>query len=83
MRLFYVKAGRRHEISQKYDIPISTREWFAMKVEQKGDSIQCYLNDKKMITAVDNTYPEAGSVGFWAKASAATSFDDFKMTKYR
>ncbi len=82
-RLYYVKAGVRHEMNTAYDIPVSSREWFTMKVEQNGDSINCYLNDKKLISARDNMFPDKGAVGIWSKADAASSFDDFKMTCYR
>jgi hypothetical protein len=79
-RLYYVKDGTRHELATAYDIPISTREWFTVKVEHKTDSIFCFLNNKKLISTISKAISETGGVGIWSKADAATSFDDFKMT---
>jgi len=37
------------------------------------------LNGKKYLEAKDETFKEAGGVGFWTKADAASSFDDLRV----
>jgi len=76
-RLYYVKDGDRKMIADAGDIPIKTREWFTIKIVHKGDKIEGWLNGKKLLDATDKTLPEAGGVGVWTKADAASSFDDF------
>ena len=75
-RLYYVKNGGRKMIADAGKIPIKTREWFTIKIVHKGDKIEGWLNGKKLLEATDKTFPEAGGVGVWTKADAASSFDD-------
>jgi hypothetical protein len=76
-RLYYVKNGDRKMIADSGNIPVRTGEWFTIKIVHKGDKIEGWLNGKKLLEATDRTLPEAGGVGVWTKADAASSFDDF------
>lgn len=76
-RLYYVKDGDRKMIADAGNIPIKTGEWFAVKIVHKGDKIEGWLNGKKLLEATDKTLSEAGGVGVFTKADAASSFDDF------
>jgi hypothetical protein len=76
-RLYSVKNGDRKMIADAGNIPIKTGEWFTIKIVQKGDKIEGWLNGKKLLEATDKTLPGAGGVGVWTKADAASSFDDF------
>jgi len=76
-RLYYVKNGDRKMIADSGNIPAKTGEWFTIKIVHKGDKIEGWLNGKKLLDATDKTLPEAGGVGVWTKADAASSFDDF------
>ncbi|MGH8582555.1 MAG: family 16 glycoside hydrolase [Gammaproteobacteria bacterium] len=78
-RLYYVKDGERTQIAGARGIDIKTGEWFEVRITQHGTRIEGYLNGKKYLEATDGTFKEAGGVGFWTKADAASSFDDLKL----
>ncbi|MCH7557239.1 MAG: hypothetical protein IIB56_07250 [Planctomycetes bacterium] len=50
--------------------------WSAL---HRDDKIEGWLNGKKLLEATDMTFIEAGGVGVWTKADAATSFDDLTV----
>ena len=76
-RLYYVKNGKRVQLADAGGIVIRTGEWFTMKIAVHGEKMEGWLNGKKLIEVTDKTFPDAGGVGFWSKADAASSFDDF------
>ena len=77
-RLYFVKDGRRQQIaSARANIP--TGQWHAIKIEHTGSHIVCLFNGKKLLEVDDDTFPDAGGVGLWTKADAATSFDEFEV----
>ncbi len=78
--LYYVKDGVRKKLAEAKDLVVKTGEWFAISVTQKGDRIACSLNGKKLLDATDATFADAGGVGFWSKADAASSFDDLEVS---
>ena len=47
-----------------------------------GDRITCYLDGKKLLEIRDDTFTDAGMVGFWTKADAATRFDDLVVRPF-
>ena len=75
-RLYYVKEGRRVELASE-DVQLPREEWHTITVRHLGNSIVCFLDGEELLKAEDTTFPEAGGVGLWTKADAATSFDDF------
>jgi hypothetical protein len=76
-RIYYVKDARRVELTSAESLPVGTGEWFTMRVVQRGATIEGYLNGQKVLEVRDATFADAGGVGLWTKADAATSFDDF------
>jgi len=50
-----------------------------MTIEMKGNKITCSLNGIKLIETTDDTFKNAGNIGFWTKADAVTYFDDLKI----
>ncbi len=74
-RLYCVKNGARRILDDARGISIKAGEWFTIKIVHKGEKIEGWLNGKKLLEARDRTFREAGGVGFWTKADAATSFD--------
>lgn len=54
-------------------------EWHTITIKHQGNRIEGYLNGEKLLEVEDTTFPDAGGVGLWTKADAATSFDDFKI----
>ncbi|MSP20593.1 MAG: DUF1080 domain-containing protein [Alphaproteobacteria bacterium] len=75
-RLYHVKDGRRTQLATAENLPIGTGEWFTMRIVQRGDHIEGYINGQKVLDARDRTFAEAGAIGLWTKADATTSFDD-------
>jgi hypothetical protein len=79
-RVYSVKDGKRTQLASAEDIAISSGEWFTIRASHVGNSIECWLNGKKLLQAEDATLPGAGGVGVWTKADAATSFDDLAVS---
>jgi hypothetical protein len=75
-RLYHVKDARRTQLSTAENLRIGTGEWFTMRIVQRANLIEGYLNGQKVLEVRDATFADAGGVGFWTKADAATSFDD-------
>jgi hypothetical protein len=78
-RLYYVKDGKRIQLASAEGLKIKAGEWFTLKVVASGDRFEGWLGDRKLLEATDGTFPEAGGVGFWTKADAATSFFDLTV----
>lgn len=72
----YVKGARSGVASAQASVPKGT--WHELKVAVKGDSIQGYLDGKKVIDVKDSTYTE-GMIGLWTKADSVTYFDNFTI----
>ena len=79
LRLYYVKDGARKMLADAPDLNIGSGEWFALKVAHHGERIQAWLNGKKLIETTDTVFPNAGGVGVWTKADAASSFDNLAV----
>lgn len=82
-RLYYVKNGARKILANAPGVNITVGEWFAIKIVHKGEKIEGWLNGKKLLETTDRTFREAGGIGFWTKADAATSFDDLSVKPAR
>jgi hypothetical protein len=78
IRLYKVVNGSRKQM-QSESASIKTGEWFTIKIKTQGDKIECYLNEEKVFSDTDNTFADAGRIGFWSKADAASLFDDLKI----
>jgi len=78
-RLYYVKKGSRHQIATA-NVAISPGQWHSIMVHQNGSHVECYFNGRKLLETNDTTFTNAGRVGVWTKADAATSFDDIVVT---
>jgi hypothetical protein len=78
-RLYKVVSGKRVQLATKEDLDQPAGKWITLKVEQKGDAIECYLDGKKALEAEDNTIQKAGKVGLWTKADAQSYFDNLQV----
>jgi hypothetical protein len=78
-RLYYVKDGKRVQFATVEKLEVKTGEWCTMKVVVSGDKVEGWLNGKKVVEGTDANITEAGGVGLWSKADAASSFDDFEV----
>lgn len=77
-RVYYVKNGNRKQLASA-KVKIDPKAWHEIKIEHVGNKIKAMLNGKKILEVKDDTFMEAGMVGLWTKADAATAFDDIKV----
>jgi 3-keto-disaccharide hydrolase len=78
-RVYKVVAGKRLQLGTKEGVTAKAGEWHTLKIEMKGDHIQCSLDGKTLLDVHDDTFKAAGKVGLWSKADAQTHFDEFKV----
>ena len=76
-RLYTVKNGVRKKIADASGFLVSAGEWATLKIVHRGNHIEGWLNGIQSFNVADDTFTQAGGVGFWTKADAATSFDEF------
>lgn len=81
-RIYYVKDARRIQLATVENLRVGTGEWFVMRIVQRGPAIEAYLNGQRLVELRDTTFADAGAVGFWTKADAATSFDDLAIKEF-
>lgn len=79
-RLYYVKKGIRREIASA-NVKIETGKWHSIRIIHNGNHIICEFNGQRLIDHTDDTFPNAGHVGVWTKADAATSFDNLQISE--
>ena len=77
-RLYKVVDGKRTQLANA-DLKAEPG-WRTIRVTMRGEQIECYLDGKKVVEAKDDTFKDAGKVGLWTKADAATHFDDLMIT---
>jgi hypothetical protein len=78
IRLYRVVNGRRTQLESK-NVEMHSNEWYNVKVIARGSEIKCLYNGENVFSASDDTFPQAGLIGFWSKADAVTLFDDLKL----
>jgi hypothetical protein len=77
LRLYKVVDGQREQLASA-DKELPAGEWATLTVEVAGESVKASLNGEQLIEVSDSTFTEAGGVGYWTKADAATAFAGFK-----
>lgn len=78
LRAYKVVGGRR-SMFKSVEVKTDATQWHAMRVRAKGKSFEVLFDGKIMITFEDDTFAQAGKVGLWTKADAASSFDDLEV----
>lgn len=76
-RIYFVKGGRRTQLASA-DIEADPKKWHEIEIKHVGNHIIAEFDKKKILELDDDTFGEAGMVGLWTKADAATAFDDFE-----
>jgi len=51
-----------------------------MRIVQQGDHVTGWLDGRRYLDTHDKTFTQAGYIGVWTKADAATSFDDLTVS---
>jgi len=80
LRVYYVKDGKRVQLANA-DVTVDPKAWHEIEIKHVGAKITVGLDGKKLIDVEDRTFAEAGKIGLWTKADAATAFDDIKVNK--
>lgn len=75
LRLYYVKDGKRIQLGSA-DVKTDPRAWHEIMIMHRANRIAVSFDGKRMIELADSTFGEAGKVGLWTKADAATKFDN-------
>jgi hypothetical protein len=75
-RIYYVRNGVRRMIAS-VKIVLPAGKWHTLKIVQRGNRFEGYLNGKKLLQGTNEVFTKPGGVGLWTKADAVTSFDDF------
>jgi hypothetical protein len=78
-RVYKMMSGRLIELGTKDDLTLSTEEWHTLRIEMRGDLIECYLNGKKYLEAKDSTFKHAGKVGLCTQGSSQPYFDELQI----
>jgi uncharacterized protein YfiM (DUF2279 family) len=81
-RVYKVVSGKRIQLATKEGLDQPAGKWILVKIAQKGDAIECYLDGKKLLEAKDSTIQKAGKVGLWSKADAQSRFDNLEVVAY-
>jgi hypothetical protein len=77
-RIYYVRDGARRTLeSTRVSLPAGV--WHTLKIVQRGNHFEGYLNGKKLLEGENDLFTTAGGVGLWTKADASTRFDDFRV----
>lgn len=77
-RLYKVVEGKRTQL-QSADVKAETGKWHTVRAVMAGNHLACYFDGEKQLEATDDTFKDAGRVGLWTKADAASSFDNIAV----
>jgi len=83
LRVYIVTDGSRRQLASAENIPILAGRWWQLRIAHTGSRITAWLDGVKHVQVADNSLSGAGGVGFWAKADAASSFDDLVVKRFR
>lgn len=77
-RLYRVIGGKRQQIASK-DTDAKADAWHTIRITMTGNQIACYLDDQQLLESEDDNIADAGMIGLWTKADAASAFDDLSV----
>jgi len=77
-RVYKVVGGKRQQL-QSADVKVDAGKWYELRAKMAGNRMECYIDGKKLLEATDDELKDAGMVGLWTKADAASSFDNIAV----
>jgi len=83
LRVYVVADGSRRQLASAENISIPAGRWWQLRVAHTGGQITAWLDGVKRLQLSDQTLRTSGGVGLWAKADAASSFDDLIVRRFR
>ncbi|MBA3713556.1 MAG: DUF1080 domain-containing protein [Pyrinomonadaceae bacterium] len=85
--LYKVQNGKRTDLPVKGEgrtygkkVQVPANQWSELRVVQRGNHAEVFLNGTKLYEVEDDTFKDAGKVGLWTKADSITYFDDLRVT---
>ena len=75
----YKVVGDRRTMFESADVRADAKAWHEIAVTMQGSKGTIILDGKALLAFTDDTFPNAGRVGVWTKADAASSFDDLEV----
>lgn len=74
-----IENGRRIALipGVRHEIPLNA--WSILKVWVRGPRFQVYVDHRRILEGVDNTFTGSGKVGLCTMADSVTYFDDFRV----
>jgi hypothetical protein len=78
--LFKTVNGKRSKI-EEVSAPVSKGEWHTLRFAAKGPHLTITFDGKIVIDRDDNTFSNAGKVGYWTKADSVTEFGNLKIMR--
>jgi len=79
VRFYRVVRGRREQL-EGANLKVTSNEWHVLALRAEGDRFTVTYDGKKLFSATDNTFGEAGGVALWTKADSVTRFDRLAIT---
>lgn len=82
VRIYKSSTGIVGNVNWVIDEPLNADlgKWYTYKVVVQGQKIECYANDKLLITEDDPGIFEAGKVGIFATKAPGAIFSTFQLT---
>jgi len=74
----YKVVGERRSMFKSVDLKADPNAWHRLQVMMQGRACTITFDGKELLGFEDDTFTQAGRVGLWTKADAASSFDDFE-----
>jgi hypothetical protein len=78
VRLYKVESGKRKQIGEA-TLKVTSGTWHSLKLEIEGTRLKVFCDEKSIIDVNDDTFQDAGKVGFWTKADSVTYFKSLKI----
>jgi hypothetical protein len=79
VRFYRVVNGNRQQLASA-NIKVAANVWHTLTLKAEGDRFTVSFDGKALISAQDNTFPNAGKVALWTKADSVTHFDTISIT---
>jgi hypothetical protein len=74
--IYHTIKGKRTE-KKRTKMEVGSGAWHTLRVDFSDSHFTVTFDGKKAIEWDDDTFKDAGKVGFWTKADSVSEFDDF------
>lgn len=78
VRFYRVVKGKREQLASA-NTKVSANQWHTLALKAEGDRFTVSFDGKALISARDETFPDAGKVALWTKADSVTYFDTISI----